>query len=362
MKLTGNKGEWCEFYAFLKIVCDRHLVSADENLNAIADQITKVIKAYRQEKSGIKVYDLEENNISIYSQSDTSEINPVKIGYVDYAALKSSVKIIFDRIKIEDGTFTVDEAASVMDLLHCSTIKAGNADKEDLKLVLDDYKNHKLVETGFSIKSDLGSPPTLLNASGATNFTYELKNHRSDVSLTTEINSIKGVQGRIAKIQESGAEICFSDVKNKTFFANLRRADSLLPQILAEFLLSYFKGEDRKISELTDRVAKTEAVQKMHFNKEDVKFKISQFLKHVALGMVPNKAWSGIQRADGGYIIVKDSGDLVCFHIHNLDRFMQYLFKNTKLDTPSTSRHKFGFVYEKNGRFFIDLNLQIRFI
>lgn len=362
MKLTGNKGEWCEFYAFLKIICDRHIVSADENLNAIANQITKVITAYRQEKSGVKVYGLEESNISIYSQSGAAEINPVKIGYIDYASLKSSVKIIFDRIKREEGTFTVDEAASVMEALHCSSLKAGSADKEDLKLVLDDYKNHKLVETGFSIKSDLGSPPTLLNASGTTNFTYELKDFGSDVSLTTEINSIKGVQGRIARIQELGAEICFSEIKNKTFLANLRRADSLLPQILAEFLLTYFKGEDRKISELTDRVAKTEAVQKMHFDQEDVKFKISQFLKHVALGMVPNKTWSGIQRADGGYIIVKDSGDLVCFHIHNLDRFMQYLFKNTKLDTPSTARHKFGFVYQNAGSYFIDLNLQIRFI
>lgn len=38
----------------------------------------------------------------------------------------------------------------------------------------------------------------------------------------------------------------------------------------------------------------------------------------------------------------------------------QYLYLNTKLDTPSTNRHRFGFIYEENGEFFFKLNLQIR--
>lgn len=363
MKITGNKGEWCEFYAFLKIICDRHIVSANQNLTALTDQITKVLKVYRQEKSITKIYDLQDAEIISISEIPTSTATETsKVGYVEYSALKSSVKNIFDIIKSKDGTFFVEEAGPILISLQCSRLTAGNTNKEDLKLVLDDWKNHTQKETGFSIKSDLGSAPTLLNASRATNFTYELKHLEPNICNLQEINCIKGISGKIKKLCEYGIIIEFAAIKNKVFFSNLRRADSLLPQIIAEFLITYFKGEGRKITDLTQKVAESELVQKLCFNHDDIKFKVSQFLKHVALGMVPSKTWNGIQRADGGYIIVKDDGEVICFHIYNLDKFMEYLFTNTKLDTPSSTRHKFGFIYKEDGRYFIDLNLQIRFI
>ena len=49
-------------------------------------------------------------------------------------------------------------------------------------------------------------------------------------------------------------------------------------------------------------------------------------------------------------------------NFYNQNDFEDYLFKNTKLETASTSRHKFGFVYEENGQQFFNLNLQIRFL
>ena len=42
------------------------------------------------------------------------------------------------------------------------------------------------------------------------------------------------------------------------------------------------------------------------------------------------------------------------------DILRDYLLENTKLDTPSSSRHRFGNIYKENGRYFIKLNLQIR--
>ncbi|WP_155729871.1 HpaII family restriction endonuclease, partial [Streptobacillus moniliformis] len=41
--------------------------------------------------------------------------------------------------------------------------------------------------------------------------------------------------------------------------------------------------------------------------------------------------------------------------------FEKYLFKKTKYETASTSRHGFGEVYSENGEDFINLNLQVRF-
>ena len=59
---------------------------------------------------------------------------------------------------------------------------------------------------------------------------------------------------------------------------------------------------------------------------------------------------------------MREDGQLVCYHLYNHDEFKDYLFENTKFDTPSSSRHGFGEIYQENGEYFIKLNLQIRFI
>lgn len=82
----------------------------------------------------------------------------------------------------------------------------------------------------------------------------------------------------------------------------------------------------------------------------------------VALGMMPSKVLTGQYGATGGYLIVKDNGDVLCYHIYNRNEFENYLLNNTKLETASSSRHGFGKVYVKEGSLFFNLNLQIRFI
>ena len=81
----------------------------------------------------------------------------------------------------------------------------------------------------------------------------------------------------------------------------------------------------------------------------------------VALGMMPSKVWSGIYDATGGYLVVKENGEILCYHIYNRNQFEEYLFVNTKLETASSTRHEFGKIYQQNGEFFFKLNLQIRF-
>ncbi|MBR6870018.1 MAG: HpaII family restriction endonuclease [Candidatus Methanomethylophilaceae archaeon] len=67
-------------------------------------------------------------------------------------------------------------------------------------------------------------------------------------------------------------------------------------------------------------------------------YKIKKFLAVVALGMKPATCWNGIEDANGGYIVVKEDGEVLCYHIYNRNDFEDYLFKNTRLDTPSTTR------------------------
>lgn len=77
---------------------------------------------------------------------------------------------------------------------------------------------------------------------------------------------------------------------------------------------------------------------------------------------MPSVVWDGQYDATGGYLIVKEDGDVLCYHIYNKNEFENYLFNNTKLETASSGRHDFGSIYQENGDMYIKLNLQIRFI
>ena len=62
------------------------------------------------------------------------------------------------------------------------------------------------------------------------------------------------------------------------------------------------------------------------------------------------------------YIIVREDGEILCYHLFNRNEFETYLINNTKFETASTSRHEFGSIYKDNGKYYIKLNLQVRFI
>ena len=109
--------------------------------------------------------------------------------------------------------------------------------------------------------------------------------------------------------------------------------------------------------------------------KKFYEYKIKRFLQDCAQGMTPEKPWLGIYDATGGQIIVKEDGDIVCYHIYELNRFREFLFNSTKFEGASTSedaenpghprsdaKKKFfyGWVYEEDGKYYIKINLQVR--
>jgi len=210
----------------------------------------------------------------------------------------------------------------------------------------------------------VGSPATLLNASGSTNFVYRIKNiSDNDVKLINKIRTKSKVKDKLQAIAARHGEISFSAVSSDIFEHNLRNIDTILPEILSQVLLANFMGYGASLAELTEYLgANVNNVRGFRMDETAYKMKIKYFLHNIALGMMPNTEWDGLLQAHGGYIIVKENGEIVCYHIYNQDEFQNYLFKNTRLETPSTSRHGFGVIYKEADNFYIKLNLQIRFI
>jgi hypothetical protein len=131
------------------------------------------------------------------------------------------------------------------------------------------------------------------------------------------------------------------------------KIDSLLPNILSDILLLYYSNGISNFNLFSNLLSSYKSI--------DIELKLKQFLLNSALGFTPSKVWDGYLQSNG-YIVVKNNGDIGAFDILDLRTISIFLLNNTKLDTPSTSRHDFGYVYKINHEYFIKLNLQIRFL
>jgi type II restriction enzyme len=259
--------------------------------------------------------------------------------------------------KNEGRAFPSKAGSEMMQILKKEVIKASSSAKKDLDLVILDIEtNQPSPEIGFSIKSQLGSPSTLINASKATNFTFEVLDKNMQVLKKLPKLHDKNVKDNISLLLNSNYNIVFNKVDSETFRNNLCLIDSNLPEYIAKILLSYYS---RKASNLSDLVSLNFPIADKQ-NKQPT-HKIKEFLGIMALGMMPSTKWNGILTSLGGFLLVKKDGDVLCYYLYNLKDFQEYLFKNTKLDTPSTTRYGIGQIIKKDGSHFIKLNLQVRF-
>ena len=64
--------------------------------------------------------------------------------------------------------------------------------------------------------------------------------------------------------------------------------------------------------------------------------------------------------AQAGYFL--EDGEVLCYHLYNRNDFEDYLLNNTRFDRGSATRHEYASIYKEDGKYYIPLNLQIRFI
>lgn len=350
--MQANKGEWSELYTLFKIFLDKGIAAADKNLNPTDDKYI-FLQVLREDEPGHRlIYDLEQPDSVAVCETLGQAIKIIPTN-----DLLDKTKKIFEKIKnnTDGASFSIPEAVDLMHEYEIKKIKANSSHKSDIDAIVKD-KIASRQELGFSIKSQVGSPSTLLNASSQTNFLYEITGFKGTLD---EVNNINGVMGKIVYLAGNGSKIDFIRIESPIFNKNLRMVDSVLPNILADILLSFYSGKAKSVEELCRIEAQ---INGFDFDEKDIRYKIKSFLRAIALGMVPSKEWDTYLSSYGGYIVVKDNGDLVCYHLYNDDEFKDYLLENTRLETPSTSRHKFGTVFSEDGRLYLKLNLQIRFM
>lgn len=338
---TLNKGEWSEVFALLRTLSDGILKSCNARLEHKINDTLPFIYLKHTAVNGSDIhYHVENENIKITSQTDTTMISR--------SSLNAAANIIFDKIiSSKSRTFRVIEINNILVEMQHPRLKSPTASKSDLIIALSE--NNQFVERGFSVKSNLGANTSLVNASKATNFLFEL------LSVKSEWLPLKAKK-LVANIPVES--IRFLGMDNTTYHHNLQLIDLQLPQIIAFMLIHYFRGLSTRISDLLTEIIHQNPLSLS--NTDLYRAKIEDFLVSSALGMIPTQEWNRLHSADGGMMIVKENREVVTFYCINdqsMNYFRQYLIENCYLDTASTTRHGFGRVYDDNK---LKLNLLVR--
>jgi len=358
MKTKHNKGEWSELLLFVKLLAEQQLFLADSDLNAKADFFD--VHKVTTKNLNLDFIIVDKSNIEIVDKKTGIK----RLVNISNIITNQILKGLTDDIKKSEKTFELTGFTIIQNALGFNVVKGGNSlQKSDILL---DIANQSITKSneGFGIKSYLGAKPTLLNASGNTNFVFQIENlDNSKIADINGINTATKLKDRIEAIKNYGGTFKYIGAEKDTMTYNLKMVDSLMPEIIAHVLLAFFRNRISSISKIVDFIDEQGLLnQQINYgDKIALKNKIQKLLVDVLLGFFAGSQWDGVYQANGS-IVLKNSGDCVAFHIIDLETLKNYLYRNVKLDTPSTTRHRYGSLYlEKGNKLYFKLNLQLRF-
>ena len=377
---SGNKGEWSEIYVFLRLLDTGQLDVADENLNAIPNEFYRILEIIRKETETTNNYIREDDRVTINVFNDyTRETERFSYPLTVFAEKANNLLFL---IKNKRGrAFQLPPIAAFLNELRIGSIKDVGHNR-DITITIEDFRTGMPQTLGFSIKSFLGSDSTLFNAGAGTNFIYEVVLPEGVRLDCDEFNRVTyPMTGRIGarlKIlrEDYGANFYFRKVQSPCLFQNLLAIDGHMPHLLADLLLIKSELGYNDLKRCTEELTRRNPIGidiATHGNIYE--YKIKRFLQDCAQGMTPEKPWLGIYDATGGQIIVKEDGNIVCYHIYELNRFREFLFNSTRFEGASTSEDSdnpghprpnakkkffYGWVYEENEKYYIKINLQVR--
>lgn len=354
--ITGNKGEWSEIYTLFKLLGDGKVHAGDAEMNKLS-LYYPILNVIREESNKKEYMPDTERSIVVIAEDGT------EIARLPMQRFRDESQALLGHIvKANDRAFSVESTEQFMSEIGCERLKAASLDKADIHIVIHDLRTNMTPNLGFSIKSQLGSASTLLNPGIPTNVRFKvLGNINSEMA--EEINSIDSHIERVQYIYSLGLTLEYDNILHGTFKNNLLFIDSNLPQLVAKCLLE--NSRNNSLNDIRDIVAKVAEENPFGYGGSNVlmyyEHKMKQLLISSALGMTPAKEWNGRYDANGGYLVVKKDGEIVCYHFYNQNDVEDYLYNNTRLDRASRSRYHYASVYEEDGIYYFDLNLQIRF-
>ena len=368
-----NKGEWAEFYVMMKLLGEGRLYTANKLLQKNYQSYLDVLKIIRQEcESQVLEYIIDESNaVVIVKPQDSTTILatiPVK-DFNDYA------KMLFDGIKDVKGSSVPapDPVCDFAKVIYVSKPKAPAVKalkkqfggKNDIFIEVRDGQTAIVSIMGFSIKSKFGQNPTLFNAGSSSQYLYKLTG--CDDVMMDEFNAITENGGRgwskcKTYLADHGITMEFARTQNPIYNANLFLVRESMAKIMAWCVKDRLIDSPRhfEVMETVERMIAANPLgvpgARVYYEKA-----IKDFLMAGFTGMTAGKEWDGKEQVNGGYIVVLDDGDVICYHSNDRESFRDYLYKNTHFEYVSADKYIWSRIIKIDGEYYLPLNLSVRF-
>lgn len=343
MAIKRNKGELSEIYALCKVIFEQKIHYG--NLNAkLSNDCISVLRLHTNQSD----IELDKSEIIIHQSGEQT-----KYSLLDFIN-QDELTTILDDIKNGKSTFSSQTLNDKVALLGLEKSKGTSYEKGDIALSFDE-NGQIFTNQNASIKSFLGSSPTLINASQATNFIFEIQNfNANNMAIVNDIETRAKIKDRVEKIVSLGGNLIFAKCENPIYESTLRKVDSRMPEILSSALLAFFQKQigNRLAEYPTQTITDLEKQAQVHCRLKD-------FIKASILGIFPTIEWDGNLTANS-VLLVNEMGELLFYHTNKESVLRDFFYEHTYFDTPSSSRHRFGLVYQENGKFYFKLNLQLR--
>ena len=368
-----NKGEWAEFYVMLKLLGEGKLYTADKLLKKKIDSYLDVLKIIRQElDTQVLEYIIDEEQSEVIVKPQDSATVFVSIPMQEF---RDNAFALFRGIKDMRG-MSVPAPDSVCDfakIIYVSKPKAPAVKalkkqfggKNDIFIEVRDGQTALVSVMGFSIKSKFGHNPTLFNAGSSSQFLYKLTNC-NDTAMD-EFNAITDGEGRgWAKCKEylsaHGIAMDFTRTQNPVYSNNLFLVRESMSKILAWCVKDRLidSPSDYGVKETVERMAIANPLgvpnPEIYYEKA-----IKDFLMAGFTGMTAAYRWDGREQVNGGYIVVMDDGDVICYHSNDRESFRDYLYRNTHFEYVSADKYCWSRILKIDGEYYLPLNASVRF-
>lgn len=367
-----NRGEWAEFYVLLKALGDGRLYSVTDSLSINRDSYLEILRVIREEVANVIT------NYCVDSSAATVSIKQgdLLLATVPMQAFLDNAKILFEELSKGSSGLSIPAPDSVCEFaqqIFVSRPKAPSVKslshlggKNDIYFEVRDAKTALVSIMGFSIKSRFASQATLFNSGSSSQYLFRLSNCSPEIMI--EFNSIRDEKGhrgwRLCKqyLEMHNMQLEYVKPANQIYNDNLELVRDSMAEIMAwcikDRLIS--NNTDYGVMETAERLIEANPLHKsngaVYYPKA-----IKDFLMASFTGMTAGRVWDGKEQVNGGYIVVTETGDVLCYHSNDRETFRDYLYRNTHFEYVSVEKYKWSFIEQDGPDFIIPLNFSIRF-
>ena len=368
-----NKGEWAEFYVMMKLLGEGRLYTANKLLQKNYQSYLDVLKIIRQEcETQVLEYIIDEaNGVVIVKPQDSDTI----LATMPVSDFNVYAKMLFNGIKDIKGSSVPapDPVCDFAKVIYVSKPKAPAVKalkkqfggKNDIFIEVRDGQTAIVSIMGFSIKSKFGQNPTLFNAGSSSQYLYKLTG--CDDTMMDEFNAITENGGRgwskcKAYLSDHGISMEFARTQNPIYNDNLFLVRESMAKIMAWCVKDRLIDSPGhfEVMETVERMISANPLgvpgARVYYEKA-----IKDFLMAGFTGMTAGKEWDGKEQVNGGYIVVMDDGDVICYHSSDRESFRDYLYRNTHFEYVSADKYVWSRIIKIDGEYYLPLNLSVRF-